>query len=123
MLQISLRPTIINDRPLANDFAVIWKSDAFGDNRVGRVRLATERSWKHGEQWEWMMNPPMPVPPWGHGLAASRDLALAAFRKSFERFHSQTAAREFAEAFATQREGAERLQRARQKRDDDVWRP
>src|SRR5690348_2646062 len=78
-LQLLLRPTIINDRPLANDFAIIWKSDAFGENRVGRVRLANEQSWKEAEQWEWMINPPMPVPPRAQGLAPSRDLALLAF--------------------------------------------
>jgi hypothetical protein len=51
MIHLPLRPTIVNDRPLANDFSVIWRSEAFGDNRVGRIRLATEHA--EAERWEW----------------------------------------------------------------------
>jgi hypothetical protein len=52
MLALSLRLTIINDRPLANDFAVFWTSESFGVRRVGCIRLASEQSWKRGEQWD-----------------------------------------------------------------------
>lgn len=120
MLQLSLRPTIIGDRPIANDSSVIWTSESFGARRAGRIRLATEHA--QAERWEWTINPPMPVPAWGHGLAKSRQLATAAFRRVFERFHSETTARQWADAFATQRDGEERLARDKAKR-DDVWRP
>ncbi len=46
---------------------MIWTSDEFGANRIGRIRLATEHNWRDGETWEWRINPP--VPAWGHGLA------------------------------------------------------
>src|SRR5947209_19186392 len=119
MLQLSLRPTIINDRPLANDFRVIWTSDSFGARRVGRIRLATGHA--EADRWEWTINPPMPVPAWGHGLARSRELATAAFRRMFEKFHQDTAARQWADAFATQAAGEERLERQRQRLADDLW--
>jgi len=120
MLQLSLRLTIINDRPLANDFAVIWTSESFGAHRVGRIRLATEHA--EADRWEWTINPPMPVPAWGHGLARSRELAMAAFRRAFERLHQETTARQWADAFAMQAAGEERLERQRQRRDEDLWR-
>jgi hypothetical protein len=108
MLRLSLRPTIINERPQANDFTVIWTSESFGAHRVGRIRLATEHNMRDGETWVWSINPPMPVPAWGHGLARSRPMATAAFRHVFERFHRETTARQWADAFATQRSGEER---------------
>jgi hypothetical protein len=53
----------------------------------------------------------MPVPAWGYGMARSRELATAAFRRAFENFHRETSARQWADAFATQRTGEERLER------------
>jgi hypothetical protein len=76
---------------------------------VGRVRLTGEHD--GAERWEWAFNPPMPVHAWAHGLARSRELATAAFRRAFENFHRETAARQWADAFATQRAGEERLER------------
>ena len=81
MLPLSLRLTIVGDRPLPDDFVVIWTSDAFGARRVGRIRLATEHAEK--ERWEWTINLPMPVPSWGRGIARSRPMANAAFQRSF----------------------------------------
>jgi hypothetical protein len=107
-LRLSLRPTIINGRPVANDFAVIWRSESFGARRVGRIRLAEEQNWRDGETWVWAINPPMPVPAWGHGTARSREKATAAFRRVFDRFHEETTARQWADAFATQHAGEER---------------
>jgi hypothetical protein len=54
MLRLSLRPTIINERPLANDFSVIWTSESFGARRVGRIRLATEH--RDADTWSWSIN-------------------------------------------------------------------
>jgi len=76
--------------PLANDFSVIWRSEAFGHNRVGHIRLAAEHA--EADRWEWSINPPMPVPAWGRGIARSRDLATAAFRRALENFHRETTA-------------------------------
>jgi hypothetical protein len=109
MLRLSLRSTIIGERPLANDFSVIWTSVSFGARRVGRFRLATEH--RDADTLAWSINPPMPVPAWCHGIARSRELARAAFRRAFERFHSETTARQWADAFATQRTGEERHDR------------
>jgi hypothetical protein len=63
---------------------------------------------RDGETWVWAINPPMPVPAWGHGIARSRELATTAFGRAFERFHRETTARQWADAFATQRAGEER---------------
>jgi hypothetical protein len=111
MLRLSLRPTIIGDRPLPNDFSVIWMSESFGARRVGRIRLATEHNTRDGETWVWSISPPMPVPTWGHGLARSRELATTAFRRAFENFHRDTTARQWTDAFGTQRASEERLDR------------
>jgi hypothetical protein len=108
MLQLALRTTTFDDGPRRDDFAVIWTSDEFGARRVGRIRLAGEHD--GGERWEWAINPPMPVPAWGHGLARSRPMATAAFRRVFERLHSETTTRQWQDAFATQRIGEERLE-------------
>ena len=102
MLGLSLRPTGIGDCPIANDFSVICTSESFGDRRVGRIRLAGE--YDGSERWEWSINPPMPVPSWGHGLARWRELAITAFRQAFQNFHRETSARRWADAFATRRE-------------------
>lgn len=109
MIQLSLRYTIFADGPRKDDYQVIWTSDEYGARRVGRIRLASEHA--QAERWEWAINPPMPVPAWGHGLARSRLLAAAAFRRVFEKFHSETTARQWQDAFATQRDGEERLER------------
>jgi hypothetical protein len=78
MFALSLRSTTFDDGPRKDDFAVIWTSDEYGARRVGRVRFTGEH--EGAERWEWTINPPMPVPAWGHGLAPSRGLATAAFR-------------------------------------------
>jgi hypothetical protein len=90
---------------------VIWTSDEFGARRVGRIHLAGEHD--GGERWTWAVNPPMPIPTWCHGITKSRDAAMAAFRRSFERFHADTSTRQWVDAFATQRASAERLERHR----------
>jgi hypothetical protein len=97
MHRLLLRPTTFDDGPRKNDFAVIWASDEYGARRLGRVRLTGEHD--GAERWEWAINPPMPVHAWARGLARSRELATAAFRRAFENFHRETAARQWADAF------------------------
>jgi hypothetical protein len=111
MLTLSLRPTTFDDGPRTDDFQVIWTSEEFGVRRVGRIRWAQEH--RDSNRWKWAINPPVPVPAWGHGIARSRLLATAAFRRVFERFHSETTTRQWVDAFATQRTGEERLERGR----------
>ena len=108
-LTLLLRPTTFDDGPRAEDFSVLWTSDEFGCRRVGRIRRVNQH--RDEDRWEWAINPPMPVPAWCHGLAHSRDQATAAFRRSFERLHRETTARQWSDAFATQSNGEERLER------------
>jgi hypothetical protein len=63
----------------------MWASQTFGEHRVGRIRLADERT-----AWCWYINPGMPVPAWGNGANTSLDAAKVAFRTAFERFAAQT---------------------------------
>lgn len=95
------------ERPDESDLSV-RSGEPFGARRIGRVRLASEHA--EAERWEWVINP-MPVLAWGHGIARSRQLATAAFRRMFEKFHQETTARQWADAFATQRTGEEWLER------------
>jgi hypothetical protein len=112
LLQLALRPTDINGTKYENDYSVIWTSEQFGARRVGRIRLATEQNWKRdGEHWTWSIHPPMPIPPWGNGMARSLPLAQEAFRRAFERLHRETTARQWQDAFRTQRASEERLAR------------
>ena len=107
MLTLFLRPTTINGTRLVDDYSVVWRSDELGENHVGRIRLAGEHD--GGERWTWAVNPPMPIPTWCYGVAKSREAAMAAFRRSFERFHANITTRQWTDAFASQRASAERL--------------
>lgn len=84
MLQLSLRHTTFDDGPRQDDCQVIWTSDEYGARRVGLIRLASEHA--QAERREWAINPPMPIPAWCHGMARSRPMATAAFRRVFEKF-------------------------------------
>lgn len=66
-------------RPIGeNDYSVIREGRA-----IGRIRLDDERPGQ--EKWEWAINPPLPVPPWGVGRAPSFEEAKIAFRAAWER--------------------------------------
>jgi hypothetical protein len=108
MIELALRPTVINGHKFDNDFAVIWTSEQFGANRVGRIRLSSSSAWQREDTWDWHINPPLPIPPWGNGNARSLELAQAAFRRAFERFHHDTSDRQWGDAFAMQRASSER---------------
>jgi hypothetical protein len=78
----------INDHNLSlrlmgeSDYSVIREGRA-----VGRMRLADERP--DHEMWEWAINPPLPVPSWGVGRAASLEDAKMAFGAAWERFYAR----------------------------------
>jgi hypothetical protein len=60
-MDLKLRPTVIGGEKLANDFVVL-----FEDRSIGRIRQAEERV-GHNPGWDWAINPPLPIPPWGNG--------------------------------------------------------
>jgi hypothetical protein len=79
---LRLRPTVIGGDTLKNDYVVIH------DGRiVGRILQASERT-GHRPGWDWVINPPLPIPPWGHGSADSLDMAKTAFREAWARFYA-----------------------------------
>lgn len=73
-----LRPTVIAGDTLKDDYEVIHEGRS-----VGRIMLTTERA-----QWDWAINPPLPVPAWGHGSERSLDDAKDAFRAAWARFYA-----------------------------------
>lgn len=81
-MDLLLRPTIIANDKLIDDYCVIHEGCS-----VGRIRLATERT-GYGETWEWHVNPPLPIPPWGNGSATSFEAAKDRFRAAWERFYT-----------------------------------
>jgi hypothetical protein len=52
---------------------------------IGRIRLADERS--ESVTWEWSVNPPLPIPSWAKGTAASLQDAKVAFQEAWQRFY------------------------------------
>jgi len=78
-MRLALRPTAIAGQQLENDYVVTCDG-----RRIGRIRLADERS--GGALWEWAVNPPLPIPAWGKGSAATLDEAKDAFREAWKRF-------------------------------------
>jgi hypothetical protein len=81
-MNLVLRPTIIADEKLPNDYCVIHDGRS-----IGRIRLAHERSWQ-GTIWVWHVNPPLPIPPWCNGSAGSLEVAKTEFKAAWERFYS-----------------------------------
>ena len=78
-MRLALRPTAIAGQRLENDYVVTCDG-----RRIGRIRLADERS--GGARWEWAVNPPLPIPAWGKGSATTLDDAKDAFREAWKRF-------------------------------------
>ena len=81
-MERKLRPTIIGGDNLGNDFVVLFEGRS-----IGRIRQAEERV-GHNPGWDWAINPPLPIPPWGNGSADSLEQAKAAFRAAWERFYA-----------------------------------
>jgi hypothetical protein len=81
-MDLSLRPTL-NAGDETDDYCVIQDGRS-----VGRIRLAGERSRQGVAAWEWRINPPLPIPPWCNGTAASLEAAKDAFRAAWERFYA-----------------------------------
>ena len=78
-MRLALRPTAIAGQRLENDYVVTCDG-----RRIGRIRLADERS--GSALWERAVNPPLPIPAWGKGSATTLDDAKDAFREAWKRF-------------------------------------
>jgi hypothetical protein len=79
---LTLRRTVIGGDRLENDFCV------YRDGRsIGRIRLAANHV-EHIDEWQWFVNPPLPVPSWATGAAATFEDAKADFRAAWERFYA-----------------------------------
>jgi hypothetical protein len=81
-MNLLLRPTIIVNETLPDDYCVIHE-----DRSVGRIRLADERSWQ-GTVWTWNVNPPIPIPPWCNGSTDSLKAAKDEFKAAWEWFYA-----------------------------------
>ena len=92
-----------NDEPEKDDYEIIWTSEDFGRQSVGRIRLATERAHR-GSVWWWGVNPPLPIPGWCQGTADTLEDAKKEFRLAFEKFAQQTSHDDWVFAFRTRRE-------------------
>ena len=60
-MELKLRRTVIGGDKLDNDFVVIFEGRS-----IGRIRQASERV-GFNPGWDWVINPPLPIPPWGVG--------------------------------------------------------
>lgn len=83
--QLKLRPTVINGNRTRNDYSVIWTSIEWGERHVGRIRLATEQSFR-GTVWLYDVQPVTPIGSEGSGSTDSLKGAQARFRSAFERY-------------------------------------
>jgi hypothetical protein len=81
-MELKLRPTVIGGDKLDNDFVVLFEGRS-----IGRVRQASERI-GFNPGWDWVINPPLPIPPWCVGSEDSLEQAKAAFRAAWERFYA-----------------------------------
>jgi len=64
-MELELRPTVIGGDKLNNEFVVVFEGRS-----IGRIRRAEER-YGHNPGWDWAINPPLPIPPWGNGSTDS----------------------------------------------------
>ena len=62
---MEVRPTVIGGDKLNNEFVVVFEGRS-----IGRIRQAEER-YGHNPGWDWAINPPLPIPPWGNGSTDS----------------------------------------------------
>ena len=81
-MHLLLRPTVIGGDKSKDDYCVFHEGRS-----VGRIMLATNRSWQ-GVVWEWHVNPPLRIPPWCNGDAESLEAAKTKFKAAWERFYA-----------------------------------
>jgi hypothetical protein len=77
-LDLTLRATVIAGERLKHDYCVCRDVRA-----VGMIRR------NHDRGWDWMINPPLPIPTWGVGREPSLEDAKAAFRDAWARFYAE----------------------------------
>jgi hypothetical protein len=99
MLQLSLSRTTINGNRYADDFAVWWRSPAFGRRRVGRILLENQQ-YRKDPEWHWSVTAAGGNGVnYGYGSAGSLDQAKLAFRRAFERKELETPTRVWSRAY------------------------
>ena len=77
--------TAMTDHNLSLRLVGLSDYRAVRDGRaIGRIRLADERS--EALTWEWSINPPLPIPSWAKGTAATLQEAKTAFQEAWRRF-------------------------------------
>jgi hypothetical protein len=92
-----LRPTVIGGARLLDDFTVLFEG-----RRVGRIRLAPGRIGQPSN-WEWVVNPPLPVPSWCAGSERDFGKAKAAFREAWAHLYAGLTPEEIARWHAIDR--------------------
>jgi hypothetical protein len=100
---LTLRRTVIGGVRLDNDYCVHHEGRS-----VGRIREATER-YGFEPGWDWVINPPLPIPTWAHGSEPTFDRAKAAFKKAWARFYAQLTPKDIAHWQYYQDAAAERF--------------
>ena len=81
-MNLTLSPTIIGGDKIANDYVV-----KFEGRPVGRIRETGERI-GHNPGWDWVINPPIPIPTWCHGSTDDLEQAKAALKEAWENFYA-----------------------------------
>ena len=81
-MELKLRPTVIGGDKLNNEFVVVSEGRS-----IGRIRQAEER-YGHNPGWDWAINPPLPIPPWGNGSTDTLEQAKAEFRAAWAKFYA-----------------------------------
>ena len=79
--ELSLNVAFLGKLSRETDFCV------FRDGRaIGRIRIA--QGTPLNPDWQWTIDLPLPVPPWGHGSTKSLPEAEEAFAEAWERFYT-----------------------------------
>jgi hypothetical protein len=77
-----LRPTFIAGERIADDYCVYFECRS-----VGRIQRETKNVGQKPE-WDWFINPPLPIPSGCSGSESDLEEAKAAIRRAWERFYS-----------------------------------
>jgi hypothetical protein len=94
--QLTYQQWELSDKP---DFLIYWATEKWGKRLVGRVKQTPA---PHGViTWSFSINPPMPIPAFGHGRADTKDQALLLFKEAFARFVDEHTDADFEAAWKT----------------------
>lgn len=79
--ELSLNVAFLGQFSQTTDFCVFRKGRS-----IGRIRIAKGTPLK--PDWQWEINLPLQIPPWGRGSTTSLPEAKEAFIRAWERFHA-----------------------------------